>query len=273
MVQKFSVLMSLYIKENSNYLDACLASLYLQSIQASEIVIVLDGKVTPELLLIIDKWKKKLPIITIALDENIGLGRALNVGLSYCSNELVARMDTDDVCMPLRFEKQLEQFIKNPDLDICGTFIKEFDVSPTRPISKRNTPLRHEDIMEKCIVMNPFNHMTVMYKKSVVQNSGGYQHMPWMEDWYLWLRMISNNCISVNIPEYLVRARTGFAMIERRSGLDYIKSEWALTKIKVSLQLISWPKALLIFLLRSIPRVVPKKILFQLYKVSRSIAK
>ncbi|MGR5070377.1 glycosyltransferase [Vibrio alfacsensis] len=269
----YSVLMSIYFKETKRNLEQCLASIYLQSLHPNEIVLVLDGKLTDELYSTIRRWQKRLPIITVELESNVGLGKALNIGLEHCSNELVARMDTDDLCMPFRFEKQIEQFIKDPSLDICGTFIKEFDECQNQSFSKRETPLTNDDIKRNCVSMNPFNHMTVMYKKTVVQNSGGYQHMPWMEDWYLWLRMISKNSKSINLPEYLVKARTGLAMIERRSGIDYIKSEWALTKIKVSLQLVSWPRALLIFIVRAFPRFMPKKLLFLLYKVSRNITK
>ncbi|WP_429191127.1 glycosyltransferase [Aeromonas veronii] len=265
----YSILMSVYLKESKRNLEQCLASLYLQSLPPKEIILVLDGSLTNELYSTIGRWQRKLPIVTVQLEKNVGLGKALNIGLSYCSHELVARMDTDDLCMPFRFQRQVEQFIKFPELDICGTYIKEFDEYPNKILSKRKTPLSHVDIKKKCVVINPFNHMTVMYKKTAVENAGGYLHMPWMEDWYLWLRMISNNSNAINIPEFLVKARTGLSMIERRSGFGYIKSEWALTKIKVSLKLASWPKATVIFFLRSLPRIVPRKLLLQLYKVSR----
>ncbi|MCR9389653.1 glycosyltransferase [Vibrio alginolyticus] len=265
--------MSIYYKESKINFEHCLATLCAQSLPPNEVVLVLDGKLTEELYLVISNWRKRLPIVLVELEKNVGLGKALNIGLKHCSFELVARMDTDDLCTPFRFEKQVKQFLSNPKLDICGSYIKEFDESPNKPLSKRHTPLDHDSIKKSCIFINPFNHMTVMYRKTAVENAGGYLHMPWMEDWYLWLRMLANDCNAINLPEYLVKARTGFSMIERRSGFDYIKSEWAMTKIKISLKLVTWPKAILIFFVRSFPRVVPKKSLFRIYKLSRRYIK
>lgn len=261
--------MSVYFKESKNNLHRCFNSIYIQSSPPNEIVLVMDGELTEALYESIKYWSRKLPIKTVQLKSNVGLGRALNIGLDVCSHDLVARMDTDDLCMPLRFEKQLKEFQVNPSLDICGAYIIEFDRDPQNVLSKRETPISNIDIKNRCVFVNPFNHMTVMYRKSSVKKAGGYMHLPWMEDWSLWLRMISSDCKCINIPEYLVKALTGTAMIERRSGFHYIMSEWKLTKIKVKLGLTSWPKSLGIFILRSAPRLLPKKILFFLYKFSR----
>lgn len=263
--------MSVYYKEIGTNLNRCLASIYLQSLSPSEIVLVLDGKLTDELYSTIEYWKKKLPIKTVPLDNNVGLGKALNIGLDKCSYELVARMDTDDICMPFRFQKQIDEFEKDPTLDICGTYIIEFDGLPNQVISTRVLPKNHSDIANKCSWSNPFNHMTVMYKKSAVETAGGYRHMPWMEDWYLWLRMISQNGKCLNIPEYLVKAQTGAGMIERRSGLTYITSEWKMTKIRYTLGICSRNKSICIFVLRALPRLLPSSLLYRVYLLARKI--
>lgn len=267
----YSVLMSVYYKEADGNLHRCLASIYLQSVGPKEVILVLDGKLTDKLYSTIEYWEAKLPIITVPLDNNVGLGKALNIGLERCSCELVARMDTDDICMPFRFQKQVEEFKKDPTLDICGTYIIEFDSVPNQIISTRVLPTSNDDIVKKCCWINPFNHMTIMYKKSAVERAGGYKHMPWMEDWYLWLRMISVDSKCLNIPEFLVKARTGVGMIERRSGFTYIKSEWMLTKVKVALSLTCWPKSFFIFIVRAVPRVLPKKVLLSLYLIVRRV--
>ncbi|MEZ8358963.1 glycosyltransferase [Vibrio splendidus] len=269
MFVNFSVLMSLYNAESSGNLDSCLNSLFNQTHQADEIVIVYDGPINIKLRGVVDSWKGKLPIVTHEIKENIGLGKALNFGLNKCAFELVARMDTDDIAFPYRFEKQISQFIKNPKLDICGSSIDEFSEDETVILSSRNPPIEHNDIKKNCLLKNPFNHMTVMYKKSKVLEAGSYMHLPWMEDWYLWLRMLSIGSVTYNISQSLVLARTGEAMISRRSGFKYVISEWLLTKEKVRLNLSSWPKAFSIFLARSVPRILPKKILFGLYIRSR----
>lgn len=108
-----------------------------------------------------------------------------------------------------------------------------------------------------------------MYKKSHVMSVGSYRDLPWMEDWYLWLRMLENGCEGINLDENLVSARTGIAMISRRSGFKYIVSEWKLTKIKVDLNFTSWPAAFKIFIIRSFPRLLPKSLLLRLYTYSR----
>lgn len=266
-----SVLMSIYYKEEANNLECCLKSLFEQTLKAKEIIIVHDGPLTKELYDCLLFWKNKLPIIEVILKENVGLGRALNIGLEKCKYELIARMDTDDICVENRFLLQLNEFLDDPDLVICGSSISEFEGDISNIISRRRVPENNQDILLKCIEINPFNHMTVMYKKSFVVSCGGYLHLPWMEDWYLWLRMLSNGCKSKNINSDLVFARTGMAMIIRRSGLNYIKSEWLLTKIKVNLELASCGGAFLIFIKRAIPRVLPKKWLSKFYLISRKI--
>lgn len=265
----FSVLMSLYHAESADNLSECLNSLYKQTCKSKDIVIVFDGPLTNDLYNVVDIWKEKIPIQIVRIKDNVGLGSALNIGIGYCKYELVARMDTDDVAVPTRFERQLELFNSDLELDICGSSIDEFHNTVKTVDSRRVPPLSNGDILSNCVVKNPFNHMTVMYKKSKVLSVGSYQDLPWMEDWYLWLRMLSSGCRGANIKDSLVYARTGLAMMARRSGVKYIKSEWVLTHKKVKLGLVSWPKALMIFIARSVPRVFPTKILLKFYNLSR----
>ena len=112
----FSVLMSVYKNEKPIYFDKYLSSLSTQEISPKEIIIVIDGIIPVEITKIILKWKKILPIIEIPLENNVGLGNALNEGLKYCSNNWVFRMDTDDVCTPNRFMKQIEYIQKKPNV-------------------------------------------------------------------------------------------------------------------------------------------------------------
>lgn len=265
----FSVLMSLYNAEKVQYLDSCLLSIKNQTLPPNEVVIVFDGPISTELESIVRKWSNTLDIVIVRLEQNVGLGKALNIGLNSCTFDLVARMDTDDICNTERFAKQVQIFIDNTDLTICGTNINEFEGEVTNVISRRCLPLTHSEIVKASIAFNPFNHMTVMYKKVHVQEVGGYQHMPMMEDWYLWLRLLSHGYKGMNLPDFLVDARTGMAMISRRSGMKYIKSEWELAKIKVNLKSCSVTKALIMFFIRSIPRLFPKKCLQVVYKISR----
>ena len=265
----FTVLMSLYIKEKPIYLEQCLQSLQKQTIKANEIVIVLDGPITNELEQIILEWKKTLPIKSVPLEQNLGLGRALNKGLEHCSNEWVFRMDTDDICVSNRFEKQIAYIKTYPNTVLLGGQIEEFTDDSDEFIVK-NVPEEASKIYQFAKKRNPFNHMTVAYKKSTIQQLGGYQHHLFMEDYNLWLRVIANDNEIHNLPSVLVKARAGDAMLSRRKGKEYLKSEWKLFKLKNSLGYHNFLFGLVLFIMRAMPRLLPNKLLAKIYKLQRS---
>ena len=222
---KFSVLMSLYMKEKAEYFDECMRSIFDQTVLPTEIVIVFDGPVTNELRKVVEKYqeKKKDWIRTIENKENKGLGPALADGVPECKYELIARMDTDDIAFPNRFERQLKMFMKNPLLDICGSHIIEFEEHIGNVLAKREVPIKHKDIVKYQRQRSAFNHVTVMFKKSAVLKAGNYEDCPLMEDDMMWTRMIMSGAKCANIDDYLVWVRTGTAMIERRGGWSYFK--------------------------------------------------
>ena len=248
---KFSVLMSLYFKENPLFLEQCFISLVNQTYPADEIVLVLDGEITPELEQVINQFKDKLRLKLVPLMKNVGLGKALNEGIKQCSNEWLFRMDTDDICYPERFAKQVECIEKNPDVVLFGTQIAEFDQDPNK-------------------LRSPFNHMTVAYKKSILAQVGGYQHHLFLEDYNLWNRIIATGSKVGNLPEVLLYARTnGNAMIGRRRGWIYAKSEWKLFKLKYQLKIQGMFSGFVTFVMRTFPRLLPVFILKFIYKSVR----
>ena len=222
---KFSVLMSLYYKEKPEYVRKCFDSLLVQTVRADEWIVVEDGPLTPELYGFLAEYQNKYPglINRIPLEKNGGLGIALKEGIQHCSNELVARMDTDDIARADRFQKQLQRFMQRPDLDICGSYITEFEGSPDHIVAKREVPTRNKEIHEYQRKRDAFNHMTVMYKKSTVLAAGNYQSVPLMEDTMLWVNMMVYGVRCTNIPDYLVNARVGKDMFDRRGGWEYFK--------------------------------------------------
>lgn len=222
---KFSVLMSLYIKEKKEYFEECMQSIIQQTVRPTEIVIVFDGPLGKELKECVNQYREKYPgwIKIIDNKENKGLGLALADGVPACTYDLIARMDTDDIARKDRFQKQLELFIKNPQLDICGSHIIEFEGNINNKLAERKVPLSHSEIAKYQRQRSAFNHMTVMYKKSAVLRAGNYEHCPLMEDDMLWIRMLISGAKCANIDDYLVYARTGYAMIERRGGWSYLK--------------------------------------------------
>lgn len=263
----FSVLMSLYNKETSENLEECLESLYKQTLHANEIVIVIDGPINEGLTKVLKKWTSELPLKIHPISNNVGLGKALNIGLEQCSNDIIFRMDTDDICYPMRFEIQYSYFRKHPDLTVLGTAINEFDECGIS--GERFTVSGHENIVAFSRKRNPMNHMTVVFRKSKVIDAGGFQHHLFMEDYNLWLRLISRQERFDNISKPLVLARVGKGMLERRKGTQYIKSEYQLWKLKQKLKIDSGISAFFVFITRVIPRMLPTIMLSTIYKILR----
>ena len=269
---KLSVLMSIYHKEKAEYLNRAMQSIWdNQTIKPSEIVLVEDGKLTDELYESIKLWREKLgdSLKSISLEQNVGLGDALNIGLQSCSYEMVARMDTDDIAHPQRFEKQLKVFTNN-NIDICGSWVSEFVEDEKNIVSFRKVPQSHMEIVAFAKKRNPINHPAVMYKKSMLENAGGYKKMIWFEDYYLWIRMILNGAKFSNIQEALVNMRAGYGQLERRSGFKYAIEEYKFQKEIFSLRFISRKELVQNITIRFLSRIVPKFLVKKIYKFLRA---
>ena len=269
---KFSVLMSIYYKEKPEYFNRCMQSIWNeQSLKPNEIILVQDGQLIPELYVMIDNWKQKLGDIfkTIPLEKNVGLGDALNIGLQECIYEIVARMDTDDIAMPDRFEKQLKVF-EDGNIDVCSSWVSEFDNDEQEVISYRKLPENHSDIVDFAKKRNPLNHPAIMYKKSIVLRAGGYKKMMWFEDYYLWVRMTLKGAKFYNIQEPLVNMRAGYGQLERRSGLNYIKAEMRFLHTIRKEGFLNSYEFVRNVIVRLIARAMPKKVLKVIYKRLRN---
>lgn len=262
---KFSVLMSLYIKENPQFLRECFESLVAQTSPADEIVLVFDGAVTAELEGVVDEFSAILPLKLVKLAQNRGLGKALNEGLLHCSHEWVFRMDTDDICVPTRFEKQLAFIEKHPDTIIFGGQIAEFGENIQDIVAYRNVPTDAQEIVAFTKKRCPFNHMTVAYQKSAVIQCGGYEDL--QEDYYLWIKLVAQGQPVANLPDVLVYARVGNGMVSRRRGVNQAKAEWRLFKLKYRLGIQGIGAGLFTFALRFGSRLLPTALLKNLYQI------
>ncbi|MBQ7011059.1 MAG: glycosyltransferase [Clostridia bacterium] len=225
-MEKYSVLMSLYAKEKPEYLRAAVNSILEQTVKPDEIVIVKDGPLTKELDGIVSEYETSYPdVFRIVVSEvNIGLGRALNLGLAECRNELVARMDTDDIAKPERCERQLKEFENNAGLDLLGSSVDEFYSTPEEIVSRRVVPTKHEDIYDFAKRRSAFNHPAVMYKRSKVLSVGGYGDLRRNQDVDLFGRMLFSGCIAGNIEESLLYFRSNDALANRRKSWENTKS-------------------------------------------------
>lgn len=268
MTISFSVLMSVYHKENPTYLNQCLISIWTEQIvKPTEIVLVKDGILTLELDQVILAWQEKLGNVLkiVALDTNVGLGKALNIGLEYCIYDWVFRMDTDDIATADRFQKQIDFIQQNPDIVLFGGQVLEFEHNISKADILKAVPTHHDEIKQFAKQRCPFNHMTVAYKRDIILKLGGYKHHLFMEDYNLWLRVIGGGYKVANLSDILLYARIGNGMYTRRRGLKYIKSERQLLDLKLKLKIQALLPAMLLFLVRSGARLVPLSLLQYLY--------
>lgn len=264
---KFSVLVSVYYNENPQYFRQCLDSLFDQSLQPSEVVLVKDGKLTPELDEVITEYTAKYEgVKVVSLEHNLGLGKALNEGLKYCSYDIVARMDTDDIAKPYRFEKQMAVFEAYPEIDVVGAWIDEFEGDISNIVSTRKLPELHSDILRYAKSRCPMSHPVVMFKKHAVAAVGGYIHFPFFEDYYLWVRMLLKGAKFYNIQESLLYFRFSSDMFKRRGGWKYAIDELRFQRQMRGMEFISFSQYMKNILLRFITRILPNALRTELYK-------
>lgn len=241
-MDKFSVAISVYKNDVPEHFDTALASITTeQTVKPDEIVLIVDGPVPNGVNLVIDKYTELYPDMfqVVRLKKNGGLGNALRLAVEKANNELIARMDSDDIALPNRFEQQLMFFNQNPELDIVGGDITEFIGEPCNIVGKRMVPQNDEDIKVYMKVRCAMNHMTVMYKKSAVLKAGNYIDWFYNEDYYLWIRMQQSGCNFANIGSVLVNVRTGTDMYQRRGGKKYFQSEKRLQDYMLDQKMIS----------------------------------
>ena len=237
---KFSVLIPVYFKENPDYFRLALQSIWHdQTLKPNEVVIVADGPLTKELDHVIKEFSKIATVKVVALKNNVGIGKALNEGVTKCSYDYIARMDSDDIAFPIRFEKQISYLEEHPEIGILSSWIDEFIDDADNVVSTRKIPENHIEIIKNLKGRCPINHPTVVFKKSAVISSGNYLTYFLKEDIYLWLRLYANKIIFANINESLLAFRITKDTYKRRGGFKYAKSEFNIFKFRYKIGLIN----------------------------------
>lgn len=219
-MENYSILMSVYYKEKPEHLAVSIQSMMDQTVVTNDFVIVCDGPLTDALDAVLENFEMNYPGVfqIIRLPENVGIGAAANVGLQYCKNDLVAKMDADDISLPQRCEKQLELFTQKPGMAVIGGYIAEFDEDPQKPFAIRDVPVQDADIRKFARRRQPFNNVSVMYKKSAVMAVGSYRALNRCEDFDLYTRLLHAGYEGQNIEEILVNVRVDKNSNSRRAS-------------------------------------------------------
>lgn len=226
MSDKYSVLMSVYKNDDSDFLKIALESIYdKQTRKPDEVVVVFDGPLKEQLYDVLNAFQKgREDVVKYYPQEvNRGLGEALRIGSELCTGDYILRMDSDDISDARRFEKQIAYVEAHPEVDAVGSDIAEFNEDPTKEeMRTRICPARHEDIVRMCKKRNPMNHVTACIKRSALIKAGGYQTLLLLEDYLLWINMIVAGCKLANINESLVYVRVGNGFDGKRGSKERI---------------------------------------------------
>lgn len=224
-MENYSVLMAVYSGEKPENFSVSVQSMLDQTARTNDFVIVCDGPLTQALDAVVEDFVSRYPGLfrIVRLPENVGVGPAVNAGLAVCRNELVARMDSDDIAVPDRCRKQLERFAACPELTLLGGMIEEFDARTGSVISIREVPLDNEAIRKYARRRSPVNNVTAMYRKAAALSVGGYRKLRRAEDYDLYLRMLIDGCYAENLPDTLVRVRVDMGDYHRRASWRTLK--------------------------------------------------
>lgn len=265
---RYSVLMSVYYKDRAEHFRTAMNSMWDQTEKTDDFNLVCDGPLTEELNAVVREMEEKYPdrLHVTRMEKNSGLGQALNEGIRHCKNELIARMDADDISRPDRCEKQLRVFSRHPETSLCSGFVEEFSEFPNRIDAVRTVPETDEEIRTFAKKRNPFNHPCVMYRKSSVEAAGGYEDFYLLEDYHLWIRMLHQKCRAYNLQEPLLWMRAGAELCRRRAGWKYAQSQKALFRYMEKIGFISHGEYLKSVMIRGMISLTPNFVRDYLYR-------
>jgi len=186
------------------YLRQAVDSVLAQTFTDFELLVVEDPSPvsTADLLAGIDD-----PRIRLHRNEvRLGLAQSLNVGLTLARAPLIARFDSDDVCLPHRLDRQVAFLSSHPDVDVYGSRIIVINENGNR-IARRNLPVTHDAIALRLRRTNALSHPSVMFRKASVEGAGGYEQNQVVEDFELWCRMLTRGARFAASEEPLILYR------------------------------------------------------------------
>ncbi|MCA5892756.1 glycosyltransferase [Isoptericola sp. NEAU-Y5] len=258
--RRFSVLLPVYAGDDAAHLERGFLSVTRdQTLAPDEVVVVRDGPVGDDVAAVLARLHEltPIPVTLVPLEHNVGLARALEAGLEVCEHEIVARADADDISRPERFAVQVPLVADGHD--IVGSAIQEFDEDET-DLGMVRVPPTGADIATTARFRDPFNHPSVVYRRSAVAAAGGYEHLDLMEDYLLFARMIGAGASAENVVEPLVLYRVGAGAYARRGGRRLLASELALQRTLHSEGFLTAPQMVRNVVVRAGYRVVPETV-------------
>lgn len=270
-MKNYSILMTVYKKDNPNDVKISINSMLNQSVKTNDFVLVCDGELTEELNSIVNAYEKEHSDIfnVIRLSQNVGLGEALRYGVLISKNEIVARMDDDDIAHPTRCAEELKFLETHPECSLVGAHVTEFDELPDQPLRVKKVPLGYENIKKYAHRRNPFNHSTVMFRKSAVIEAGNYSEMRTNQDVDLWVRMINKGYVCENLDRVLVDFRFDKDTLARRKEWNNCKLLIEVWKYFYKKNYCSYGDYLFVKCMQIAIYLIPKKLLNWIYNKLR----
>ncbi len=223
-----SVLLCVYNGER--YIEDSLNSILQQTFTDIECVVINDGS-TDRTQKILEEYERRDARIRLVHQKNMGLTKALNVGLQHCHGIWIARQDADDISMPERFAKQMAFVQENPHVGLLGTACALMDAQGV-VYERQEVPLfiTHEDLCSELNLRNPFVHTSMFFRHDLVKTLGGYSEIyPAAEDYELWFRMSKVTKLA-QLAEKLVQRRISSDMIckknARKQRISVLRIKW-----------------------------------------------
>lgn len=272
----FSVLMSVYKNDQAEHVFAAIQSVTVDQTHApTEVVLVVDGPVDDDIRRVVRFWEvhPTANLQALWLDENVGLAKAMNLGLRLCRHDYVARMDSDDVCDERRFEEQFAFLVEHPEIALLGSFYVQYDSDLRHVVTDRKVPTDSHTVMSYARWRTPFNHVTAIFRRDAVESIGGYPDIDGhLEDWWIALRLLKRGHRIANLPAYHVKVRGDDAFIRRRGGWRYLQLEWSNLIAMSRDGLMSRRDVTTNLVMRSTVRLVPVWARKHIYRAIRKVA-
>ncbi|WP_394128919.1 glycosyltransferase [Shewanella maritima] len=257
--------MSVYRNDRLPWIQQAVKSILGQTTKVDLFVIVLDGFVPEE----ISRWladiqKDEKSIVIIHSVDNVGLSTCMNFVIDYVRPfrpRYFFRMDSDDISVLHRFEKQINLLDKHPDVDVLGSALCEINEEGDK-VGRRRLPTKHTQLLKSISRRCPFNHPTVAIRFSVFED--GYRYQPEMlntQDYFLWVTLAANGYKFANVKEPLLHFRRINGFYKRRGrgkSLNEFKARLSAIKLLKQHSVRNYLYALTVLSLRMMPGFVIK---------------